>query len=287
MGVDRGEIGRPMTKQEMMVLRWQSIGLIAAILMLAACEGTEQRMEEASRATGVGDTTAAETPPAAEVREARAMPSSIERAMELSEEIHSDLEDNDWDAAAEKTRELQSLSGSLRQTDAPTADVTRFDSAVGTLAEGVASRGKVAAGLAASEVHRAAVSMAAAYSPEVPAAVGNMESATWDLVYHSEAGDWAKAEEVLGTLEGHYSRVRAHVAQRDQELARKVDTELEALRRAVVGKDLNAVREAADKVEDEIDDIEDTYKDRRGRDAAPGDTMRHDATQGDTTPGRQ
>src|SRR5690625_114758 len=246
-----------------MALRWPSIGLVAAILAITACEGTERTVAEASDMRTIEETTAEPTPEVTESPTARTMPTAIERAEDLTIEIQPKIERTDWDDAENKAEELRQLSTSLAQTDAPTAEVAAFDSAVNTLAANITNRDKIAAGLAAGDAQRAALAMAAAYSPEVPVAVGYMEVATWDLTYHSEAGDWSEAANDLEELEKQYGKVQAHLTQRDRDLAKKVEEEIEKLRTAIAEEDEHEAKKKAKEIRDHLHKIAKTYEDRR------------------------
>ncbi len=236
------------------MLRWQSIGFAATILVIAGCEGTEARFEETARGP---DTAAA--PPAAELPATREMPKVIEKAEDLSQDVQSDIGDGDWDDAAEKTRELRALSDSLKQTGAATAEVTAYDSAVAKLAQNVESRDRVEAGLAANDANRAVLAMMATYSPKVPVEVGYMEAATRDVVYHAEGADWSAAEKAIKDLNSNYSSVQAHIARQDSSLNADIKTNIEQLDAAVTQKNVAAVRDAAEKVMDDVDEVEDKY----------------------------
>jgi hypothetical protein len=241
-----------------MVLRWHAIGVAVTVVAIAGCKGEAGRFEEPA-----GGAAAPAAPPTAEVPAraptARALPPVIEKAEEVSEDVQDDIAKDKWDDASKKTMELRALSDSLKQTGAPPASVTTYDSAVATLAKNVESKNRVGAGLAANEASRAVISMMSGYSVKVPVEVGYMDVDARDVAYHAEAGDWSAAEKSAKDLQTNYTKVQPHGAQKNTGLDQKVRTEVEQLTAAVTQKNMAAVSDASKKVLDEIDNIERTY----------------------------
>lgn len=242
----------------LMVLRWYSMGLAVMILAVAGCEGQQREFEEAPAASQ----RTANAPPAAEVPTTpgmRALPDVLERAEDISEDVQEDIAEGDWEDAAKKTNQLQALADSIRQTGAPAAEVSAYDSAVAELAREVQSRDQVGAGLAANSANRAVLSMMSAYQVEVPVEVGYMEVDVRDVVYHAAADQWGEAEKAVEDMKSNYAKVQAHVAQKDSGLDNKIRAEIAQLGTTVAQKNAAATNAAAKKVNDLIDDVEDTY----------------------------
>jgi uncharacterized protein YoxC len=240
-----------------MVLRWNSIGFAATILVIAGCKGQQTTMGERGQAPATPT-----APPAAEMPAApttTAMPAAIEHAEDLSEEVQSDIAKGKWDDVTKKTTHLQALSDSLKMAGASPADLTAYDTAVSTLAKDVASQNQLGAAMAANEANRATYSMMASHSPKVPVQVGYMEVDARGAVYHAMGGDWSGAEKAVSDLSTNYSAVQAHVAQKDASLDQKLRTEIEGLSTAVSQKNVEAVNEAAKKVTDDLHKVEKQY----------------------------
>lgn len=240
-----------------MVLRWYSMGLAVMILAVVGCEGTPRDFEETSAAK-----TTTTAPPAAEVPATtgkRALPKVLEKAEEASEDVQEDIAKAKWDDAAKETQKLRAMTDSIKQTGAPAAMVSAYDSAVTALAENVQRRDQIGAGLAANAASRAVIAMMADYQVKVPVEVGYMDVDARDVEYHAMADKWSAAEQSVADLRSNYAKVQAHVAQKNASLDNQIRTEIEQLSAAVTQKDAAAVRAAADKLRDEIDDIEDTY----------------------------
>lgn len=241
-----------------MVLRWNTIGWVAAVALLAGCEGQPRDFEE------LVVTEEAETPapPAAEVpagEEAREIPEILEKAEKTSVDLQDEIMDEDWDDAEEKTRELQSLSDSIRATGAPAAEVSAYDSAVAELAQKVERRDQVAAGMAANSVNRAVIEMMDDFRAEVPVEVRELAVETREITYRAAAGEWDAATRGVETLKSNYGSVQGRVAQRDADLDGRVRGSIDELERAVAAKDPEAVKEAAKKVHDEVDKVIDAF----------------------------
>lgn len=244
-----------------MVMRWNSIGFAATILVIAGCKGNQANVEQ----TGQTPATTT-TPPAAEVpattpgaTTTAAMPKAIEHAEDISEGIQSDIAKGKWDDVTKKTAHLQALSDSLKTTGASTADMTAYDTAVATLAKDVSSKDQLGAAMAANEANRATYSMMATYSPKVPVQVGYMDVDTRDAVYRAMGADWSGAEKAVKDLSTSYSAVQAHVVQKDPNLDQKVRTGIDQLTTAVGQKNTTAVSDAAKELLDDVDKIEHTY----------------------------
>jgi len=241
-----------------MELRWHRLGWAVLLLAVAGCEGQRRDFDE----TPSTAQTTSPAPPAAEVPTtpgARRLPSALEKAEDASEDVQDEIKDADWDDAAEKTRKLQMLSDSLRQAGIAAAEVSAYDSAVAALAQGVQSRDRVAAGIAANKVNRLVLGMMADYEVEVPIEVRQMKVDNRDVVYRAAAGEWGEAEKAVERMRSNYQKVQAQVAQRDANLDARVRSAIEQLGTAVQQKNEAALTTAAERVHDELEAVEGAF----------------------------
>lgn len=241
-----------------MVLRWNRLGWAVLLLAFVGCERGPRDFEETPSTTQ----TTSPAPPAAEVPTtpgARPLPSVLEEAEELSEEVQEEVRDSDWDDAAEKTRKLQALSDSLRQAGIAAEKVSKYDSAVATLAEQVQRRDRTRAGLAANSVNRAVLEMEADYGVDVPIEVRQMAVDNRDVVFRAAEGEWGEAQKAVERLRSNYGKVQAQVAQKDADLDARVRSAIDELDAAVKARDEASLTSASEKVRNELGAVEGAF----------------------------
>lgn len=233
------------------------MGLAVLVLTAVGC-GEQRDFEETSAA---GESTSA--PPAAEQPAesgARTLPKVLQEAEKTSQDVQDHIGDAKWDDATKETRKLEELADSMRMANIPANQLSAYDSAVAELAQRVQNHDQVGAGLAANEASRTVVTMMADYPVEVPVAVGYMAADARDVIYHTAQDRWSDVEKSATDLRTNYSKVKAHVAEKDADLDRKISAELDQLDAAVGQKNASSARDAANKVRDEIRKIEHTYR---------------------------
>lgn len=230
----------------MMATRWQTIGIVGALLVVG-CKGQQ----------APSTTTTGAAPPAAEVTTTKkSVPSSVNDAESTSEDVQDHIMKNDWSKAADETNKLQQLSAKMRQDSVSPADLATYDSAVATLASNVAKKAQIPAAMAANNAYRATLAMMSKFAAKEPPQVGLMDADARDAIYYAASGDWSGAEKASTSLTSNYREIESTVKAKDAKLDAQIGGHLNELDQAIKAKNAAGVNTASAALQQDVDEIE-------------------------------
>ena len=190
--------------------------------------------------------------------QAGAVPPAVVAAEGLAEDIQADLDTGAWQAAGAKLAQLQVNRPAL-QAAAPGPEFAGYETALDSLVARVRRRDRPAALVSANQMSRVLLTITANYDLIVPVQVGYLDVAGRDAIYGAADGRWQGAASAAAELRANYAVVRAHVAQKDPTLDRRMRLRFSELDAAVSAKNGARVRVIATTLLDDVDLIEQTY----------------------------
>lgn len=228
--------------------------------LVAACNvGTDRAnaaVDSVPVAPAQSPATAGASAPAATT--AGTVPTPLEAAEGLAEDVQTDIAGSNWTAAAANAKELQNTAAGVVSAAGPGASAA-YRAAVDSLAAQVGRRDRAASLVSANAVSRDLVRMFVAFHPKVPVQVAYMDVAGRDVVYAAERGDWSAATRAVQELRTNYDAVQAHVSASNPALANRVAGELQQVADAVQGKNAAEAKRTGNVLLEEVDLIEKTY----------------------------
>jgi hypothetical protein len=220
---------------------------IWAVLIAVGLVGCKGNQGGQIVATG---STAASTPTTS------ALPSALEQAEALAEDVQTYLEQNAWPTAEAKLLELKGVGEQLASAGVAETKRSAYANAVDSLGAAITRRSRAGALTAGNRVSRVVTGIMADYPMKVPVDVTFMDVAGRDALYAAEQGRWGDAANAAMEIGQRYSAVQAHVRARDSALDKRVSTEIVELHRAVDSRARARAERLARALLEDVDRIE-------------------------------
>jgi hypothetical protein len=199
------------------------------------------------------ESTAASTPTAG------VLPSPVEQAEALAEDIQTYLDQNAWPAAEAKLRELKGVGEMLASVGVSETKRSAYESALDSLGVAIARRSRAGALTAGNRVSRVVAGIMADYPTKVPVGVTLMDVAGRGVVYAAQQGRWGDAARAAAEVGQSYAAVQVHVRARDSALDRRITAEIARLQRAVASRARDRATSLAQALLEDVDRIEQTF----------------------------
>jgi hypothetical protein len=190
---------------------------------------------------------------------ARVLPSPVEQAEALAEDVQTDLDQNAWPAAEAKFRELRVVGEKLASVGVAESKRSAYVNALDSLGAAIDRRSRAGALTAGNRVSRVVAGIMADYPTKVPVDVTLMDVAGRDALYAAQQGRWGDAATATEELGRSYTAVQVHVRARDPALDRRVTAEIARLQRAVASRARNRATSLAQVLLEDVDRIEPTF----------------------------
>jgi len=197
--------------------------------------------------------------PAGDEAIAKVLPSTVEHAEALAEDVQSDLDRNAYSAAEAKLRELRGLGETFASVGVAIDKRSAYGVALDSLGAAITRRSQANALTAGNRVSRVVTGIMADFPTRVPMEVAYMDVAGRDVLYAARQGRWRDAANPVGELERSYSAVQTHVKARNPALDQRVTSEVAQLGRAVVSREGDRATSLAQALLDDVDRIEQTF----------------------------
>ncbi len=220
------------------------IWIVLIAVGLVGCKGNQGGQIVATGST------AASTPTVS------ALPTPVEQAEALAEDVQTYLEQSAWPTAEAKLRELQGVGEKLASAGVVETKRSAFGNAVDSLSAAIAHRSRAGALTAGNRVSRVVTGIMADYPMKVPVDVTYMDVAGRDALYAAEQGRWSDAANAAEEIGQRYAAVQAHVRARDPVLDKRVSAEIAELYRAVESRARARADRLARALLEDVDRIE-------------------------------
>jgi len=201
----------------------------------------------------------ASAPTVASTPTARVLPSPVEQAEALAEDVQTYLDQNAWPAAEAKFRQLRAVGEKLASVGVAETKRSAYVNALDSLAAAIARRSRAGALTAGNRVSRVVAGIMADYPTKVPVDVTLMDVAGRDALYAAQQGRWSDAAKATAELGRSYTAVQVHVRGRDPALDRRVTGEIARLQRAVASRAPDRATSVAQALLEDVDRIEQTF----------------------------
>jgi hypothetical protein len=187
------------------------------------------------------------------------LPSPVEQAEALAEDVQTYLDQNAWPAAEAKFRQLRAVGEKLASVGVAETKRSAYVNALDSLAAAIARRSRAGALTAGNRVSRVVAGIMADYPTKVPVDVTLMDVAGRDALYAAQQGRWSDAAKATAELGRSYTAVQVHVRGRDPALDRRVTGEIARLQRAVASRAPDRATSVAQALLEDVDRIEQTF----------------------------
>jgi len=187
------------------------------------------------------------------------LPSPVEQAEALAEDVQNDLDQNAWPAAEAKLRELRAVGKKLASAGVARTKRSSYGDALVSLDAAISRRSRADALTAGNRLSRFVTDIMADYPTKVPAEVVYMDVAGRDVLYAAQQGRWSGADDPVGEVGRRYAAVQADVRGRSPALDQRVTSEIAQLQRAVVSRARDRATSLAQALLEAVDRIEQTF----------------------------
>ena len=226
-------------------MRPYAVWAVILAMGLAGCKNDQGG--QTTRSTGVSAPTT------------HVLPSAVEQAEALAEDVQTDLDQSAWPAAEAKFRELRGVGEKLASVGVAETKRSAYGNALDSLGAAIARRSRAGALTAGNRVSRVVAGIMADYPTKVPVEVTLMDVAGRDALYAAQQGRWGDAAKATAELGRSYTAVQVHVRARDPALDRRVTAEIARLQRAVASRARNRAASLAQALLEDVDRIEQTF----------------------------
>jgi hypothetical protein len=196
---------------------------------------------------------------AASTPAARVLPSPVEQAEALAEDVQTYLDQKAWPAAEAKFGELRAVGANLPSVGVAETKRSAYLNALDSLGAAITRRSRPDALTAGNRVSRVVASIMADYPTKVPVDVTLMDVAGRDALYAAQQGRWSDAAKATAELGRSYTTVQVHVRSRDPVLDRRVTAEIGRLQRAVASRGRDRATSLSQALLEDVDRIEQTF----------------------------
>lgn len=190
---------------------------------------------------------------------ASGLPSPVERAEALAEDVQTDVDQNAWPAAEAKLHELSGMGEKLASVGVARTKRSAYGDGVVSLGAAITHRSRADALTAGNRLSRVVTDMMADYPTKVPAEIAYMDVAGRDVLYAAQQGRWGGAADPVGEVGRRYATVQADVRARNPALDQRVTSEIARLQRAVVSRARDRTTSLAQALLEDVDRIEQAF----------------------------
>jgi hypothetical protein len=219
----------------------------AVILAMGVAGCKNDQGGQTTRSTGVSAPTA------------HVLPSAVEQAEALAEDVQTYLDQSAWPAAEAKFRELKGVGEKLASVGVAETKRSAYGKALDSLGAAITRRSRTDALTAGNRVSRVVADIMADYPTQVPIDVTLMDVSGRDALYAAQQGRWGDASNAAGEIGRSYAAVQLHVRTRDSALDRRVATEIARLQHAAVSRARDQATSLALALLEDVDRIEQTF----------------------------